>query len=260
MVMIKKSSKIRLNQKGQAALVDSIIFLTIVSAIVTMLFFFMIGYGDRVSHQLDSLYSEDFSIDTLKVITYINVLRDGRSVFDYDFSDTAQPSPEYDYLLALMKEDHADLGEFTYNTKKAVVSTVSSTLKPFEESIDYAFFLTHEDSDEFLLLLLAVHEGQFNDDGEVESVDRVYYDCSPDDRELLSKEIFPYVGEINSASGKIMLVTPGSDVENPQNIPYIFSLNRWVSKDIKVLQNLGEPTPGITDLNCVEITTEVEAY
>ena len=252
--------EMKLNSKGQAALMDSIIFLTIVSSVVTMLFFFMVGYGDRVNNQLDSLYAEDFSIDTLKVITYINVLRDGRSVFDYDFKEDEQPSPEYDYLLAIMKEDYADEGKFTQSTKKAVVSTISSTLKPFDESIDYAFFMMHEDSEEFLLLLIAVHEGRFVEDNGrmvVESVDRVYYVCEPDDKEILAKEVFPYVGEVNSSSGKIMLAEPKSST----NTPFIMSLNMWVSKDIAVLKNLGDPDTEkmIPDLNCTVITTEIEA-
>lgn len=246
----------KMNERGQASLMDSIIFLTIVSSVVTMLFFFMINYGDRVENQIDSLYAEDFSIDTLKVITYVNVLRDGRSVFDYKFEDTEQPLPEYDYLLTLMKEDYADVGKFSYPTKKAIVSTVSSTLLPFEGSLDYAFFMMHEDSEEFLFLMMAVHEGEFNEDGRVTGVDRVYYECAPDDIDVISKEVFPYVGEVNTASGKIMLPEPSSS----KNTPFIMSLNLWVSKDIAILKNLKTPADGVTDLNCSVITTEVEAY
>ena len=137
-----------LNEKGQAALVDSIIFLTIVSTIVTMLLFFMVDYGDRVNVQLDSLYAEDFSIDTLKVITYINVLRDGRSVFEYD--EDEENSPEYDYLLARMKEDYADTQSFSLNTKKAISNTVADTLRPFEKSIDYVLATTKDHLNEWV--------------------------------------------------------------------------------------------------------------
>lgn len=241
-----------MNQKGQAALVDSIIFLTIVSAIVTMLFFFMVDYGDRVNVQLDALYAEDFSMDTLKVITYINVLRDGRSVFDY--SDDEDNSPEYDYLLAIMKEDYADTGKFSLNTKKAIVNTIADTLRPFEKSIDYTFFLLHEDSDDFLFLLFAVHEGEFGTDGSIQSVERKYYECQPGDKEDVAKEIFPYVGEVNNASGKIMLTEPYSE----GSTPFIMSLNLWISKDIKVLQNLETPGTGVFDFNCTELDTVVE--
>jgi hypothetical protein len=243
--------KICFNERGQASLVDSIIFLTIVSSVVTMLFFFMIGYGDRVEKQINSVYTEDFSMDTLKVITYINVLRDGKSVFDYDYEYSNQNSPEHDYLLTMIKEDHADIGAFSSPTKQAVVSTISSVLQPFEESLDYAFFILQEDSDKFSLLIFAIHEGLFNEDGDLEEVNRVYYDCNPDNSEILATDVFPNVGKVNSAVGKVMLTHPNSE----KNVPFLMSLNLWVSSDISVFKNMAEPDVenGIKDFNCVKI-------
>ena len=237
------------NQRGQAALMDSIIFLTIIASVATMLFFFMANYGARADDQLDALYAEDFSIDVLKVITYINVTRDGRSVFE--FSEEEDVEPEYDYLLAMMKEDYADTGTFTERTKRATASTISSALRPFDESIDYVYYLLNEDSDEYLFLMFAVHEPVLDRDGDIIEVKRVFYECQPHDKELLTQEVFPYVGEVNTAGGKIVLAEPYST----SNTPFIMSLNLWITKDLEILENLGDPDVegGVVDLTCTAI-------
>ena len=110
------------NSKGQAALMDSLFFLAIVSAVCTTLFFFTVNYGKQLDSQINSFYSTDFAADTIKVVSYINVLRTGMSVYDAD------GLVELDYLLAMMKEDYGNKRVFLQN-KKAIASTFNSVSK-----------------------------------------------------------------------------------------------------------------------------------
>jgi hypothetical protein len=149
------------SRTAQAALVDSIFFVTIVSIICTTLFSFAIGFGTKADSAISSFYSTDFATDCLKVISYINVLRDGTSISELGPGQIA----EYDYLLALIKEDFRANAKCMNGTlsplmRKPIVSTVSSVLAPFDDSIDYAFYIFSESGVEkkYVFLLLALHK------------------------------------------------------------------------------------------------------
>jgi hypothetical protein len=242
------------NQRGQAALMDSLFFLAIVSTICTSLFFFMVNYGGQVDKQVSSFYSRDFAADSLKVVSYINVLRTGDSVF------SSPDISEYDYLLAMMKEDYADKKEFSCETRKSAASTLQSVLKPFDDSIDYAFYLLNESQTEYLFLLLAVHECSDPaackvskaDTDYTDIVKRKYYYCKPQSKDILEKQVFPLAGQVDSSSGKVTFTQPTE--RNTQGIPFIMGLSMWVSKDILVLNTLQTNK----EFNCVLIDLEAE--
>jgi len=241
-----------MNSRGQAALMDSIFFLMIVSTICTTLFFFMVNYGGQVDKQVSSFYSRDFAADSLKVVSYINIVRTGDSVF------AAADNYEYDYLLAMMKEDYADKKEFSCETRKAAASTLQSVLKPFDDSIDYAFYLLNESQTEYLFLMFAVHEctdpavckqsGANVDLSEV--VRRRYYYCKPQNKDVLEKQVFPYAGQVDSSVGKVTFTQP--ETRDTQGIPFVMGLSMWVSKDITVLNTLQTNR----EFNCILIDLE----
>ncbi len=245
----KKFIKKDLNCRGQAALMDSIFFLTIVATICTSLFFFAINYGLQTSAQIDSFYSSDFAADSLKVISYINVLRDGKSISELDPLEPVQS----DYLLALIKEDYADKKKMSEETTKAIANTLGAVLKPFDNSIDYSFFITSESENDFLFLLLATHECEGTDclsaTGNSKDVKRKYFYCTPIDNTVLEKLVFPRVGQVDSAHGKVTL-SDSAERDSPGR-PFVIALNVWITKSVPELstQNL-ETSP---DFNCSEI-------
>jgi len=253
----KKFIKKGLNMKGQAALMDSLFFLTIVAAIAAMFFFYLSSYGLQMNSQLDSFYTKDFSSDSLKVITYVNVLRDGSDLQDYLDGTRPDESPQFDYLLALMKEDYSDTKKFSSQTVQAISLTLNSVLRPFDDSVDYAFYLLSESESEFLFLMIAVHEGdvEWDDDHkryEIISVDRVYYSCNPDDQKVLSKYITPYVGQVNQSKGKISFLDP--DITDSLGRPFILGLDVWVSKDLSNLKDLANNDTEVGGVfKCTEI-------
>jgi hypothetical protein len=237
------------NCRGQAALVDSIFFLTIVSIICTTLFFFTINYGLQTELQITSFYSRDFSSALLKVITYINVPRDGVSIKDSQASGVFQS----DYLLALIKEDYADTKSISEPTTMAIVRTLDQVVKPFDASIDYAFFMASESQNEYLFLLLATHEcdgdwdASLNCEGDVK---RKYFYCNPNNNKVLEEYVFPRVGKVDSSFGKITL-SDSLQTDDSRGNPYIIGFSGWVVADIPELRG-SNLIADDSEFNCVE--------
>jgi len=241
--------RMRMNHKGQAALMDSIIFLTIVASITAGMFFFTINYGTQTKEQVNDFYASDFAVDSLKVITYINVLRTGD---DFGYLASGE-TVELDYLLALIKEDYADTKTLSPETTKALVATLSATMKPFDRAYDYSFYLVNESEKNFLFALFALHECTSDpsicDDATNpnKEIDRVFYYCTPGVSDFLEKEVFPRAGKINSGYGKVTLSENiGTSTESRI---YIMGLHTWSARNISSLQDLELNV----DLDCTKI-------
>lgn len=251
-----------INKKGQAALVDSIFFLTIVMAITGILLFFSINYGQQSQEQLESFYSSDFAADVLKIVTYINVARDGSS---FSLSDI-DSFFEIDYLLALIKEDYADESnnrEITQRTKDALLNTFKSVLSPFQASMNYVFYIYDPQHDQptYLFLFFYVHECLDEDDNPcsyttsvVEGVGVVtesrtgdvrgnFYFCEPSaPNTFLERDLFPTLGRIDTAFGKITLPT----TMDASGRPFEMRLSIWVSRDSEKISEISNGS----GLNC----------
>jgi hypothetical protein len=256
------SKKSFLGERGQAALMDSIFFLTIVATICTSLFFFAINYGIQTEVQINSFYARDFATDALKVITYINVVRDGKSI--QQIKDSGE-SFENDYLLALIKEDYADKKKISPTTTRAIVRTLDNVMKPFDVAIDYTFYLLNESEKKYLFLLFATHECvdegvDLDNDGvtacydldesKQDFVTRKYFYCNPRDDTILETEIFPYVGQVDSAFGKVTLSDP-SEPDRPGR-PFILGFSGWVATNIEKLSTQNLTTS--PDYNCMVVS------
>jgi hypothetical protein len=255
-----------LNEKGQAALVDSLFFIAIVSTICTGLFYFAINYGLGTESLLNSFYSSDFAMDSLKVITYVNVMRDGSAVRLEDALATTTTNAQYDYLLALLKEDYARTKKIGIDSRRAIANTLYSVLKPFDDSIDYVFYIIKEGyastESKFVTLIIATHQRvdcagdtsacycRPDGSGGVQcyTINRVFYSCEPTLNSILEKYVFPNVGKVDSANGKITL---SDSIEKFS--PYVIGLHTWIAKDVSVLSasNLVGST---SEFNCQEIT------
>lgn len=253
-----KNKKNIFNQKGQAALMDSIFFLTIIATICTTLFFFAINYGSTTSDQINSFYSRDFANDSLKVVSYINVSREGKSLDEINASnDYAQ----LDYLLALIKEDYADKQEISEKTTTAIARTLNDVMLPFDSAIDYAFFMVNESDEDYLFLLLATHQCDetidLDNDGLQDCIDpnverdddliqRKYFYCEPLDNQVLEKQIYPKLNKIDSAFGKVTFSE--SFESQSQGRPFVLGLSVWVTSDIPELKE--DNLTNSSDFNC----------
>jgi hypothetical protein len=257
-----------LNQRGQAALVDSLFFIAIVSIVCTGLFYFTINYGTSTETLLNSFYSSDFAMDSLKVISYVNVMRDGTGVSSQSVMGTATNPAQFDYMLAMIKEDYARNKEVSFQTKTAIANTIHSVLKPFDDSIDYVYYIKREGGDasgkQFLAFIIATRKctGDCCDGvctptpGDPQlSVERTYYACNPSQENVMQKFIFPYVGRVDSAVGRIAL----SDFTGNYTY-YLMGIDLWVAKKTKATDDIvsksEETDPALreSDFDCNRIT------
>jgi len=227
-----------LGSKGQAALVDSLFFIAIVAIVCTGLFYFTINYGTSTETLLNSFYASDFSMDSLKVISYVNIMRDGTGVSSQTVKNAGANPAQFDYMLALIKEDYARNGEISFQTKKAIANTIHSVLKPFDDSTDYVFYIKREGGDvsgkQFLAFILATRkctgvccDGTCTHTPTIDefNVERTYYACNPIQENVMQKFVYPYVGRIDSAVGRVAL----SNYIGEYNY-YLMGIDLWVAK------------------------------
>ncbi|MEI7961787.1 MAG: hypothetical protein WCI04_05640 [archaeon] len=262
-----------MNFRGQAALVDSMFFIAIVSAVCTAMFYFAINYGTSTDSLMNSFYSQDFAEDSLKVITYINIFRNGDAVGP-DINPVIA-HPQFDYMLAMIKEDYVKNKLITLPTKVAIANTIHSALKPFDTSIDYVFYIAKESAtskeNKYITMIISTRKCEsgceFNSNVEGKVIKRVYYSCEPPTSDALEKYIFPYAGKVDSATGKISLIDKAnSDVEDymgqsEQYSIYVTGIHLWVAKKIpaldKIIASADEPDPAKREanFNCVVLNT-----
>ncbi|MCX6804312.1 MAG: hypothetical protein NTY48_07160, partial [Candidatus Diapherotrites archaeon] len=189
-------------------------------------------------------YSTDFAIDSLKILTYVSVFRDGRAISALDKVEAK--SAEFDYLLALIKEDYAksptNVDALSLNTRKAIANTLHSVLLPFDTSLDYVFFIEKEGykpgEGSFLTMIIATKKCYSNcnpqDPPENRVIKRVYFSCNPSKSNVLEKLVFPNAGKVDSAIGKIML----SKDTSGHATNYVLALHMWVSKKIGAISEI----------------------
>ena len=195
-------------------------------------------------------------------------MRDGNSISLNSYETTGTQYGQFDYMLALVKEDYSRNNEISDSTKKAIANTLHSVLKPFDSSIDYAFFIALENSrvgeKKFVVLILATRKctAVDNDCSEIRPgndsiIKRAYYACDPAVSNVLEKYIYPNVGKVDSAIGTIALKSKNSeDYER-----FLIGINLWISRKIEPISRIittGEETdPAKRDpeFNCVLIET-----
>lgn len=237
--------------RGQAALVDSLFFIAIVSALGTGLFYFAINYGLSSEAMLNSFYSSDFASDALKVITYVNITRDGKIVTP---DMVVSPSDEFDYLFAMIKEDYAehsrDPVQITLQTQQYIARTLYSVLKPFDTSFDYIFFIAKEGAikseQKFMVMIFALHKPVDPND-KTQGVTREFYSCAPAFSNVIEKYIFPNAGSLDSSIGRISLCESSG-----QCLSYLLGIDIWVSKKAEIFTNITNGTD--TEFKCTLIS------
>ena len=247
-----------INQKGQAAVTDALFFLMIIISLSVFLYNFANSYGSTVQEQIQNEFQTTFATNSLKTILYTSTSRDPTETI-YD------PDAEIDYLLALIKEDYSDKKEMSEGTTHAIVRTLDDVMRPFDASIDYAFYLLNESEVNYLFLLFATHEcvdGGEDVDGDgvtacndldedkQDFITRKYFYCKPRDNTILETEIFPYVGKVDSAFGKVTLADSAEDEK--QGRPFIIGFSGWVVTNIEKLSTQNLTTS--PDYNCSNIS------
>ncbi len=120
------------DEKGQAAITDSLYFLMIVSALCIVLFVISNTYGNTVIEQIKRQYGSEYAASAFKTIFKSSIPRiEGQAL---------EKTLEVDYLLARVKEDFAD--DSTLNsTAGLLANNIVGIMEPVQDNYDYVFYI-----------------------------------------------------------------------------------------------------------------------
>lgn len=165
------------NDKGQAAMTDSLFFLTIIVALSVLLFKFSSTYGERVDLGINNLYFKEYTNSVLKSIYYTDM--------PLDTSRNVEDSLETDYLITAIKSDYlvnekigaSDVNSLDKNNLKDISKynlfhTIKSLMYPLP-NYDYIFYIQNQSDGAFIYFMLKINyiEG--------EEISTNYYLCDP---------------------------------------------------------------------------------
>lgn len=125
------------NNKGQAASTDALFFLTIVSAIFTLIVGYSLTYGNDITSQADNLYKKIYHQTALKSFYIAAQGRDGNNFLDANISDS---------IATMLKEDYGLNNKIEDSTKYAVFEELDALFKPLSQR-NYMLFISHDPTD-----------------------------------------------------------------------------------------------------------------
>lgn len=210
----------RKNNAGQAAVTDALFLLVIISSLTGFLFIFAANYGKGISDQVTRNDSFEFVSSALKTIMYQSVPRDASLSINVLAPD---PDMEVDYLMALLKEDYADDGNLTLNTKVNVAKSLYAVMRPIADTQDYLFsintaqefvmvvlwktrFLVEDESGNYVPYTDAVDAERFQNVKADESEPHEMFFCTPSVSENPLQKLFLRVGTATQAQGLISMI------------------------------------------------------
>ena len=127
-----------LGEKAQASITDALFILTIVSVLAIGMFSTSLSYGRSVETTLSGFYNEDYVTSALQTLLNASVPRVA--------SEDLKTAQEVDALLAKMKEDYANTGTFSEDTKLLIKRTLDTIMSPRAPYNDYIlYFWTPQD-------------------------------------------------------------------------------------------------------------------
>jgi hypothetical protein len=165
-------------EKAQASITDALFILTIVSVLAIGMFSTSLSYGRSVETTLSGFYNEDYVTSALQTLLNTSVPRAA--------NEDLKTAREVDSLLAKMKEDYANTGTFSEDTKLLIKRTLDTVMSPRMPYNDYIlYFWTPQDypankpsgskSERFIFVYLKISE--INE--ETGAIDKKAYFCEP---------------------------------------------------------------------------------
>lgn len=171
------------SERGQAAVMDALYFLLIVSGLSTLLFLFIVDYGSSVDFQWNRFVRSEYASSSLKTIFYSSVPRN----FDVpveELEDLSQAT-EIDYLMTVLKEDYADDG-IVNESKFVLANEIEAIMEPFSANFDYMFYIYAPTGNEFIYMLLHKSNLELGERrGNVQEASDDILFCTPSDLEKL---------------------------------------------------------------------------
>lgn len=238
--------------KGQAAMTDSLFFLTIIVALCVLLFKFSSTYGERIDLAINNLYFKEYTNSSLKAIYYTDM--------PLDFNKNILNSLETDYLITAIKSDYLfnkKIGGSDVNSldktnikdlaKYNLFHTIKSLMHPLP-NYDYIYYIQETSGElDFIYFMLKINE--ITEDFEIVSK---YYLCDPISinpvRYLVQKS-----NKLYSSSTPLMFKT--LDSGRTPEVRTVASLTMWPSTNSinnQLLSSTFEQNENISNLRCKE--------
>lgn len=235
---------IKIKSKGQAAMTDSLFFLTIIVALCVLLFKFSATYGERIDISINNLYFKEYTNSSLKAIYYSDI--------PLDFDKNINNSLEVDYLITAIKTDFlpdgrigfSDINKLDYQdvrdlAKYNLFHTVKSLMYPLT-NYDYIYYINNASTpNEFYYFMIKINEKDSS--GDIESK---YFLCDPLSINNV-RTIVENANKIFSSSTPLILKLSGDDSED---ISAISNITIWPSTGAINSDLLND----IENLNCSE--------
>ncbi len=238
------------NDKGQAAMTDSLFFLTIIVALCVLLFKFSSTYGERIDLAINNLYFKEYTNSSLKAIYYTNI--------PLDFDKNILNSKETDYLITAIKSDYlfnqkiggSDVNSLNKENVKDLAKynlfhTIKSLMHPLP-NYDYIYYIQNTSNDDFIYFMLKINE--IKPDLEIVSK---YYLCDPISitpvRYLVQRS-----NKLYSSSTPLIFKTLDSRLAEVRTVA---SLTMWPSTSSinnQLLSSTFEQNENISNLRCKE--------
>jgi hypothetical protein len=241
---------IKIKSKGQAAMTDSLFFLTIIVALCVLLFKFSSTYGERIDLSINNLYFKEYTNSSLKAIYYADI--------PLDFDKNINNSIEIDYLITAIKTDFLPDGKIGFSdinsltntdddrdlAKYNLFHTVKSLMHPLT-NYDYIYYINNATSPNvFFYFMIKINEKvDYSGTTDIESK---YYLCDPLSLNSV-REVVENANKIFSSSTPLIL-QKRSTTEN-EDISAISNITIWPSAET-IDEDL--ITEEIENLNCKE--------
>ena len=204
------------SQQGQAAVTDALYLLLIVTTLAVFLFVFSIRFGSGISNVVSRQYSIDFTSSALKSLLYASVPRDATY---YDSPNPSQFPAEFDYLLAIAKQDYFVDRALSDNTKQLIRYNIRGIMKPISSNADFfLYWYTPVDGKTVMGFLYATEfpsgsgfecgstaNSRFFSNEQLLGARRVEYFCDPEDYSAV-QSLIQSVGEATQSSAGLRMI------------------------------------------------------
>lgn len=209
--------KINLNNKAQSSIMDALYFITIISVLSGLMFFFTSNYGTSIENRLNENYQQQYADSALKTLLFISTPR--------NLNETLYTTSEVDYLFTMIKEDFAD--DFSLNeTNEILAKNIIQTMKPIDAVYDYAFILiSSQNVPQVEYFFLSIKNYEKN------PVEQEHYFCNFKNASKMDQVFYSQLNEVIESSQSITLITSESGAFTQSEI----TLMMWVSSPMSYL-------------------------
>ena len=240
----KKKKRNILNQKGQAAATDALIFLSIVAIVFVLILGYSMNYGLSIMDSTKKLYNTNYHYAALKAFMSASYGRDGNDPM------TAS-EPITDSVATMIKEDYGANEKVSVQTQMAMFGIIDELFLPLPQR-SYLLLITHEANPTtggtvltpLIVLVRGVDEEGINKD----------FICNPTENSQIEAFLASHSLDLQIVEGQFIFYRNVLKSDITKEGGQIF-LASWVSLYNEGNEEKGKPSEEglLTNLNCQKI-------